>query len=88
MPVSDKVKKLAPKLVTIALVIVAVGCAYLLYGRYTARPWTRDGQVRATAVLALRQIEHPRSGDLLQQLVNDRDPIIRQLAKSGARASK
>jgi multidrug resistance efflux pump len=46
----DKVKTLAPKLVTTTLVIVAVGCAYLLYSRYTSRPWTRDGQVQADVV--------------------------------------
>jgi len=41
-----------------------------------------DGQVRATAVIALRQFEHPGVEKLLQQLANDRDPIIRQLAQS------
>ena len=43
-----------------------------------------DGQVRATAVIALRQFEHPDAENLLQQLANDRDPIIRQLSQSGS----
>jgi len=43
--------------------------------------WT--GQVRATAVLALRQIEDPRVAGILDQLAKDKDPIIRQLAHSG-----
>ena len=43
--------------------------------------WT--GQVRATAVLALRQIEDPRVAGILDQLAKDKNPIIRQLARSG-----
>jgi diguanylate cyclase (GGDEF)-like protein len=45
-----------------------------------------DGQVRATAVLALRQIEHPRASGLLRQLAADRDPVIRQLAETSVPA--
>ena len=52
--------------------------SFLIMGRR----W--DGQVRATAVIALRQIEHPSAVALLQQLANDRDPIIRQLAQSSS----
>jgi HEAT repeat protein len=52
--------------------------SFLMMGRR----W--DGQVRATAVLALRQIEHPSAAELLRQLANDRDPIIRQLARSSS----
>jgi HEAT repeat protein len=55
--------------------------SFLIMGRR----W--DSQVRATAVLALRQIEHPLATGVLEQLVNDRDPIIRQLAKSGTSTS-
>ncbi len=50
--------------------------SFLMMGRR----W--DGQVRATAVMALRQIEHPRAVALLQQLAKDRDPIVRQLSQS------
>ena len=42
-----------------------------------------SGQVRATAVLALRQIEDPRAAVFLDQLANDKDSIIQQLARSG-----
>jgi diguanylate cyclase (GGDEF)-like protein len=56
--------------------------SFLIVGRR----W--DSQVRATAVLALRQIEHPLATGVLTQLVNDRDPIIRQLAKSGSSTAK
>ena len=47
---AETLKKLAPKLVTFTLVVVAVAAAYALYWRYTDRPWTRDGQVRADII--------------------------------------
>ena len=46
----DRFKKYIPKLVTIALVVVALAGAFLLYRRYTESPWTRDAQVRADVV--------------------------------------
>src|SRR4051812_81866 len=36
--------------VTLAMVVLAVGAALLLYARYVDRPWTRDGQIRANIV--------------------------------------
>jgi len=42
-----------------------------------------SGQVRATAVLALRQINDARVVEILDLLAKDKDPIIRQLASSG-----
>ena len=57
MPESDNiVKRLAPKLMTWALVAAAVGSASLLYNRWTSRPWTRDGQVRATIIKIAPQV--------------------------------
>ena len=41
-----------------------------------------SGQVRATAVLALREIDDPRVPEILEQLSKDKDPIIQQLARS------
>jgi multidrug resistance efflux pump len=88
MPAMDKVKALAPKLGTIALVIAAAVCAYLLYTRYVARPWTRDGQVRANVVkiaprvsgylvqVSVKDNQTVKKGDLLFQI----DPSSYQLA--------
>ena len=45
--------------------------------------WT--GEVRAAAVLALRQIPHPRVVDVLAPLADDPDPRIRQIARSYAK---
>jgi multidrug resistance efflux pump len=67
MTATDKLKTLAPKLVTMALVVAAIGCAYLLYTRYMARPWTRDGQVRADVVKITPRV----SGYLVRVLVKD-----------------
>ena len=71
MPAMDKVKALAPKLGTIALVIAAAVCAYLLYVRYVARPWTRDGQVRANVVKIAPRV----SGYLVHVSVNDNQSV-------------
>lgn len=45
-----------------------------------SKGWT--GQVRATAVIALRQFEDPRAAQILAKLAKDKDPVIRQLATS------
>jgi multidrug resistance efflux pump len=50
-------KKVTPKLATLSLVIVAAIAAYALYVRYTDRPWTRDGQVRADIVKIAPRVE-------------------------------
>jgi multidrug resistance efflux pump len=57
MPARDIIKKIAPKLVTMALVVVAVVTAYALYCRYADRPWTRDGQVRADIIKIAPRVE-------------------------------
>ena len=84
----DKVKRHVPKLVTISLVVVALFCAYALYSRYSAKPWTRDGQVRADVVkiaprvsgylvqVAVQDNQFVREGELLFQI----DPSSYQLA--------
>jgi diguanylate cyclase (GGDEF)-like protein len=42
------------------------------------------GQVRATAVLALREIDDPRAAEILGRLADDKDPIIRKLVRSSS----
>jgi HEAT repeat protein len=42
--------------------------------------------VRAAAAFALTQIPHSKATDHLAQLVNDRDPRIRQVAQNSARS--
>ena len=93
MPVIDKVKTIVPKIITISLVILAIGCAYLLYNRYMAKPWTRDGQVRADVVkiaprvsgylvkVSVQDNQFVRKGELLFQI----DPSSYQLAVDQAR---
>ena len=44
-----------------------------------------DDQVRATAALALRQVDDPRAVNVLKDFVEDRDARIRQLSR-GANA--
>lgn len=41
-------------------------------------------QVRATAAFALAQIANPRAAEVLARFVNDRDPRVRQIARSRA----
>lgn len=84
----EKLKRHIPKLATFTLVAVALLCAYLLYNRYMASPWTRDGQVRADVVkiaprvsgylvkVAVEDNQSVREGDLLFQI----DPSSYQLA--------
>jgi len=42
----------------------------------------KSAQVRATAAFALTQIPNPKAAYRLAQLVNDRDPRIRQIAQN------
>jgi multidrug resistance efflux pump len=67
----DWVKRLTAKLVTASVVLLAGVCAYLLYSRYVAQPWTRDGQVRANIV----QIAPRVSGYLVKIHVNDNQAV-------------
>ena len=88
MSVRDKLRQLAPKGATLALIVVASVAAYVLYSRYMERPWTRDGQVRADIVklaarvngylvnVAVRDNQFVHAGDLLFQI----DPQPYQLA--------
>lgn len=71
MPSRDDVKKHLPKIVTITLVVVALLAAWLLYRRYAARPWTRDGQVRADVVKIAPRV----SGYLKKIAVTDNQPV-------------
>ena len=93
MTSADMFKRFVPKLVTTVLVAVALVCAYLLYNRYTAQPWTRDGQVRADVVkiaprvsgylvdIAVKDNQSVRKGELLFQI----DRSSYQLAVDQAR---
>ena len=93
--VADIAKNWFPKLITSGLLIVAAVSAYLLYHRWTAEPWTRDGQVRADIVkiapqvngnlvkVAVRDNQFVRQGDLLFEI----DTSSYQLAVDKATAS-
>ena len=67
MSVREIAKKVAPKLATLTLAGVAAIAAYALYLRYTERPWTRDGQVRADIIKVAPRVE----GYIVQVAVKD-----------------
>jgi HEAT repeat protein len=48
---------------------------------FLRRQW-RSADVRATAALALAQINHPRVAEVLASYANDKDPQVRQIANS------
>ncbi|MEE8606382.1 MAG: biotin/lipoyl-binding protein, partial [Nitrospiraceae bacterium] len=85
---SDIMKNIISKLPTLVLVLVAVGVAYFVYQRWTDRPWTRDGQVRADIVkiaprvsgyiveVAVKDNQFVRKGELLFRI----DPSSYQLS--------
>ncbi len=85
-------KKIASKLSTLVLVVLALVAAYLGYQRWVERPWTRDGQVRADIVriaprvagyiveVAVQDNQFVRKGDLLFRI----DPSSYQLAVDAA----
>lgn len=89
------VERVAPKLATWGLVVVAAAAAYLVYGRWTSQPWTRDGQVRADIVRIVPQVagnivtvavcdnQTVRQGELLFAI----DPSDYQLSVDKARVS-
>lgn len=95
MSARDIIRKLTPKLVTLALVFAATIAAYALYARYTDRPWTRDAQVRAVAVKVAPRVsgylvevnvsdnQFVRNGDLLFRI----DPSSYQLAVDQAQVA-
>jgi len=81
-------KRVTAKLPTLALVLVAVIVAYVLYDRWTDKPWTRDGQVRADLIhiaprvsgyiveVAVESNQFVSEGDLLFKI----DPSSYQLS--------
>jgi multidrug resistance efflux pump len=57
--------------VTWTFVILAVVAAYVLYHRYSAYPWTRDGQVRANIVGIAPRV----AGPIIQIPIKDNQPV-------------
>jgi len=90
----DKLKNITSKLLTLALVLVAVVVAYSVYQRWIDRPWTRNGQVRADIVkiaprvagyvveVAVKDNQFVRKGELLFRI----DPSSFQLSVDSAQA--
>jgi multidrug resistance efflux pump len=65
--------KTAPSkyLVTSFVLVLAIGAAFLMYGRYVDRPWTRDAQVRANIVGIAPRVEGP----IIQIPIKDNQPV-------------
>ena len=88
------VKISRPHLVTFAMVALAVIAALILYERYSTRPWTRDGQVRANVVgiaprvagpiiqIPIKDNQQVKKGDLLFEI----DPSTFQATVNNAAA--
>jgi multidrug resistance efflux pump len=82
-------------LVTLIVVAVAAGAAWLLYQKYVTDPWTRDCQVRANIVGIAPRVSGPiinipvhdnqevKAGDLLFEI----DPADYKTALDSAKAS-
>ena len=71
MSVSDITKKYAPKLATLALILIAGIAALGLFRQYTKQPWTRDGQVRADIIKVAPRV----SGYVVQVAVSDNQQV-------------
>ena len=83
-----------PHLVTFAMVILALAATLILYWRYSTKPWTRDGQVRANVVGIAPRVAGPiiqipikdnqavKKGDLLFEI----DPATFRAAVDNASA--
>jgi HEAT repeat protein len=56
--------------------------AKLLASKGFLRRQRHSADVRATAALALSQINHPRVAEVLANYTNDNDPLVRQIANS------
>jgi HEAT repeat protein len=56
--------------------------AKLLASKGFLRRQRHSAEVRATAALALSQINHPRVAEVLANYANDNDPRVRQIANS------
>ncbi len=68
---ANSLKQHVPKLVTIALVAVALFFAWRLYVHYSTRPWTRDGQLQANTVKIAPRV----SGYLVEVAIKDNQPV-------------
>ena len=71
MPVGDITRKYAPKLATLALVVIAACAALALYRQYSEQPWTRDGQVRADVIKIASRV----SGSVVKVHVDDNQQV-------------
>ncbi len=49
----------APLIITSVVIILAAIAAFGMYERYTTKPWTRDGQIRANIVGIASRVEGP-----------------------------
>ncbi len=58
-------------LLTFVMVIVATATAWLLYGKYTSTPWTRDAQVRANVIGIAPRV----AGPVIKILVRDNQEV-------------
>ena len=57
--------------ITLVVVAVALAAAYILYHRYSVRPWTRDAQVRANIVGIAPRVDGP----VVQIPIKDNQPV-------------
>ena len=64
-------QEIRAKLATFALIIVAGFAALSLFRRYTTRPWTRDGQIRADVVKVAPRV----SGYVVKVAVSDNQQV-------------
>ena len=65
------VKITRPHVVTFAMVTLAVLATCILYWRYSTKPWTRDGQVRANVVGIAPRV----SGPIIQIPIKDNQAV-------------
>jgi multidrug resistance efflux pump len=65
------VKISRPHLVTFAMVILALAATVILYWRYSTKPWTRDGQVRANVVGIAPRV----AGPIIQIPIKDNQAV-------------
>lgn len=64
----DKARKVT---VTVVVIVLATVAALLMYWRYTTKPWTRDGQVRANVVGIAPRV----SGPIIQIPIKDNQTV-------------
>lgn len=57
--------------ITLVVLAIALAAAFVLYERYTAYPWTRDGQVRANIVGIAPRV----AGPIIQIPIKDNQPV-------------